>query len=75
MRERAFWLFGTAHRLSDLRRLVRQYGRSQDAVFPTGPYTNGNQAYYTTFGADVNFPILNAEIGNPAFHGCINRSA
>src|SRR5205807_2635254 len=26
--ERAFWLFATGHRLGDLRRLVRQYGRT-----------------------------------------------
>ncbi|MFQ5550930.1 MAG: hypothetical protein ACE5FJ_06810, partial [Gemmatimonadales bacterium] len=37
-RERAFWLFSTGHRLGDLRRMVRQYGRSADAVFPIGPY-------------------------------------
>ncbi|HWZ29290.1 MAG TPA: hypothetical protein VNX15_12045, partial [Gemmatimonadales bacterium] len=27
-RERAFWMFGTGHRLGDLRRLVRQYAHS-----------------------------------------------
>lgn len=36
--ERAFWLFGTAHRLGDLRRLVRQYQRGAETVFPTGTY-------------------------------------
>ena len=25
--ERAFWLFATGHRLGDMRRLIRQYGR------------------------------------------------
>src|ERR1043166_7244930 len=35
-RERAFWLYLTGHRLGDLRRLVRQYGRTPDAVFPGG---------------------------------------
>lgn len=37
-RERAFWLYLTAHRLGDLRRLVRQYGRNAETVFPTGAY-------------------------------------
>jgi hypothetical protein len=37
-RERAFWLFATGHRLGDLRRLIRQYGRDPEAVFPTGDY-------------------------------------
>ena len=36
-RERAFWLWLTGHRLGDLRRLVRQYGRPANSVFPTGP--------------------------------------
>ena len=40
-RERAFWLFGTAHRLGDLRRLMKFYGRSEDATFPTGQYFKG----------------------------------
>jgi hypothetical protein len=39
--ERAFWLFGTAHRLGDLRRLIGQYGRTASAVFPTGTYFKG----------------------------------
>jgi hypothetical protein len=39
--ERAFWLFGTAHRLGDLRRLVKQYQRPANAVFPTGAYFKG----------------------------------
>src|SRR5438046_3041984 len=46
-RERAFWLFFTGHRLGDMRRLIRQYGRSQDAVLPIGPYKE-----HGTFGTD-----------------------
>jgi hypothetical protein len=37
-RERAFWLYLTGHRLGDLRRLVRQYGRGIESVYPTGAY-------------------------------------
>jgi len=48
-RERAFWFYLTAHRLGDLRRLVRQYGRAIESVYPTGAYhkqglTRGTQA-------------------------------
>lgn len=48
-RERAFWMYLTAHRLGDLRRLVRQYQRAKESVYPTGAYhkqglTRGPQA-------------------------------
>lgn len=36
-RERAFWLYLTGRRLGDLRRLVRNYGRDPNTVFPVGP--------------------------------------
>lgn len=67
-RERAFWLFATGHRQGDLRRLARQYGRSQSDVFPVGPYTGGQ-----TYGGDVTVPIPAVERVNPLFTGCINR--
>lgn len=69
--ERAFWLFATGHRLGDLRRLVRQYGRGTETVFPTGAYRKGG-----TYGPDVNFPIPLSELNNPKFSGqCIDRNA
>ncbi len=68
--ERAFWLYATGHRLSDLRRLVRQYGRSADAVFPSGSYFKGG-----SYGSDVNYPIPFNEQNNPNFTQCINRDA
>jgi hypothetical protein len=68
--ERAFWMFLTSHRLGDLRRLVRQYGRDQATVFPVGIDIK-LQAY----GTDVNFPVSADEINNPNFHGCLNRNA
>ena len=70
MRERAFWLYASGHRLGDLRRLVRQYGRGPETVFPTGAFHKGG-----TYGPDVNFPITQAEENNPKFTGCINRDA
>ena len=73
--ERARWMFGTAHRLGDLRRLVRLYGRDQSTVFPTGPFFKGG-----TYGTDVNFPIPFEELENPELAGltgqvCLNRDA
>jgi hypothetical protein len=69
-RERAFWMWGTSHRLGDMRRLVRQYGRTQQTVFPTGEYHKGGQ-----YGTEVNFPVSSDERNNPKFTGCIDRSA
>ena len=69
-REKAFWTFGRGQRLNDLRRLVRQYGRTQDQVFPSGQDYKGG-----TYGTDVNFPVPDAERVNPQFHGCLDRNA
>jgi hypothetical protein len=70
-RERAFALFGTAHRLGDLRRLIRQYSRGAETVFPTGAYHKDN----LTRGTDVNIAIPISEKNNPKFTGCLNRGA
>lgn len=70
-KERAYWLFGTGHRLGDLRRLVRQYGRSAESVFPSGRYPSGGE-----YGTDVNLPIPYDEQANPlARNGCFDRGA
>jgi starch-binding outer membrane protein, SusD/RagB family len=69
-RERAFWMYLTAHRLGDLRRLVRQYTRGAETVFPTGPFFKGGN-----YGSDVNMPVPKVEENNPKFHGCIDRNA
>jgi hypothetical protein len=69
--ERAFWLFLTGHRQGDLRRLVRNYGRSQAQVYPTGPYSS-----LSSYGTDVTVPIPEMErTRNPLFSGCMNRGA
>lgn len=39
--ERAFWMFLTGRRLGDMRRLIRNYHRDPEHVFPTGPYPLG----------------------------------
>jgi len=73
-RERAFWLFSTGHRTGDLRRLVRQYGRAANTVFPSGNWHKGGQ-----YGSDVNVPVPQAEQNNPnlpaAATTCIDRVA
>jgi len=68
--ERARWLWLTAHRLSDLRRLIRQYGRATESVFPTGPYFKQGLVYAT----DVNFPVPIDEQNNPKFQQCLDRN-
>jgi hypothetical protein len=78
-RERAFWLFGTGTRLGDLRRLIRQYGRDQSTVFPSGPYPNGSNPKLPSpipaYGTDVTLTPPAAASGNtvsnPNYKGCI----
>jgi hypothetical protein len=75
-REKAFWTFSRGMRLGDSRRLIRQYKRTQDQVFPVGTFHKaGNPPY----GTDVTFPVARTstidEGANPNFHGCIDRSA
>lgn len=67
--ERARWLWLTGHRLSDLRRLIRQYGRAANTVFPVGTYFKAS----FTYGPDVNIPVPITEANNPNFAGCLNR--
>jgi hypothetical protein len=70
-RERAFWLFLTGHRQGDLRRLVRQYQRRPDLVYPSGAYAGA-----ASYGSDMNAPIPAAErASNPRFIGCQGRGA
>ena len=77
--ERGEWLYLTAHRLPDLRRLSRStandgYGRDPESVFPTGAWFRGG-----VYGTDVNFPIPVEELNNPNLPGpdpntCIDRN-
>ncbi|MES2180220.1 MAG: hypothetical protein V4550_20355 [Gemmatimonadota bacterium] len=69
-REKALWQFGRGERLGDLRRLVRQYSRTQDNVFPDGAFhKNGN------YGTNVAFPVPDVEKSNPQFKGCLDTKA
>jgi len=73
--ERARWLWGTGHRLNDLRRLVRPvgtrggYGRAENTVFPNGLYFKNGLVY----GTDVNYPVPLDETNNPNFTQCLDR--
>ena len=51
-----------------MRRLVRQYGRTVDQVFPQGVHYKGG-----SYGGDVNLPVVTAERNNPNFKGCTDR--
>jgi hypothetical protein len=70
MSERAFWFWGTSHRLGDLRRLVRQYGRAANSVYPTGPYFKGG-----AYGSDVVLVPSQAEKNNTDWAGCTDKNA
>jgi starch-binding outer membrane protein, SusD/RagB family len=72
-REKAFWQFGRGHRLGDLRRLIRDYGRAADGsdTFPVGVHFQGGN-----YGVDLNLPVTTDEqTGNPNFTGCLDRKA
>lgn len=71
-RERAFWLYLTAHRQGDLRRLIREYGRAPNTVYPTGTYPGGNGAY----GDEIVVRVPASEQDfNPKYGGCFHRNA
>ena len=71
-KERALWLWLTGHRLGDLRRLVRQYGRDAETVFPTGAV---DVRVGNNYGTDVNMIVPVTEKNNPSFTGCLDRKA
>lgn len=71
--ERAYWLFLTGRRHADMRRLIRQYNRSEVDVFPQGAYPAGPVGSY---GKDVNAPAPGAEqLYNQSYAGCFDRQA
>jgi starch-binding outer membrane protein, SusD/RagB family len=69
-RERAFWLYGTGHRLADMRRLISRYGRAPNTVFPTGAYRLGGEySSVTNLAFDGRFD----EPFSPSVTGCTSR--
>jgi hypothetical protein len=74
-REKAFWTFGRGQRLGDLRRLIRDYGRTPDGS-NTGGYPMGTHYKGGVYGVDLNLPVTTDEqVGNTNFHGCLDRKA
>ncbi len=72
-RERAFWLFARGTRVGDLRRLIRQYSRTSESVFPTGNWHKGG-----VYSGDVNIPVPLQESNNPnvsSQNTCLDRKA
>ena len=65
--ERARWMWLTGHRLGDLRRLVRNYQRPAESVFPTGELAS---PLVGTYGSSTNLTIPFDERNNPNFKGC-----
>jgi hypothetical protein len=53
-----------------LRRLIRQYGRDAETVFPTGDYFKAG----LTYGVGVNLPLPRRETNNPNVSGCLDRN-
>lgn len=60
--ERAAWLWLTSHRLGDLRRLVRQYARAPQTVYPIGPTELGSAR-----GDHLALPVPFTETNNPNY--------
>jgi hypothetical protein len=70
--ERAYWMWLTGHRLGDMRRLVRVYGRAGDSVFPIG---NQPAPLNGTYGTGVTITIPKNEKNNTNFQGCLDDKA
>lgn len=64
--ERAYWLWMTGRRLGDLRRLIWDYGRQQEDIFPVGQHHRGG-----TYGTATHLPIPFDERNNPLSEGCL----
>lgn len=62
--ERAFWLYMTGRRLGDLRRLMNNYGRGAETVFPTGSYKGGSGGTYGT-ATSIPFILTDQQQHNP----------
>jgi hypothetical protein len=73
-REKALWQYERGWRMGDLRRLVRQYGRTQDKVYPNGAFAR-NTTPSGSYGTEVAFPVPDAEKTNPLFTGCLDTNA
>jgi hypothetical protein len=69
-REKALWTFLSGYRFGDLRRLVRQYGRAENTVWPSGLYRDG-----IPYGSEVNLEPPYSEAPNKNWTACLDRNA
>jgi len=86
MKERAMWLYMTAHREGDLRRLAHVYHRDATTLWPTGTYLNpafpplynnppSSNVSLTTYGNNmVLLPDPSEQARNPLYGGCYDRN-
>jgi hypothetical protein len=84
MKERAMWLYLTAHREGDLRRMVHVYNRDPNTLWPTGTISDPafpplwsipNTDDGTLYGSDMMFgPDVNEQLRNPLYAGCYNTN-
>jgi len=80
MKERAMWLYLTAHREGDLRRMARVYSRDPNTLWPTGTivqpaypplFPNSGAENGTPYGSDTVYgPDVNEHLRNPLYSGC-----
>jgi hypothetical protein len=73
-RERALWLYLTGTRLGDWRRLVRQYDRLPDQVYPVGLHPLGSPTMPVYCTAYVFVPDAAEQTYNPVYTGCLNTN-
>lgn len=65
--ERAFWMYLTGRRLGDLRRLIRNYGRHPENLFPVGSHPLvGNYGTATA----IPYSVASESLYNPKITGC-----
>jgi starch-binding outer membrane protein, SusD/RagB family len=68
-REKACWTCSRGQRLGNMRRLIRQYGRTVATVRPQGVHHKGGN-----YGKDVNLPVTQPEENNPNVKSCTDRN-
>ena len=62
-------MFSTGHRLGDMRRLLRQYGRTEAQVYPNGSFVKGGN-----YGDATMMPVPFDETNNFNYHQCLDRN-
>ncbi len=72
--ERAFWFYMEGIRLSDYRRMVRQYGRDPYLLYPVGAYTRSNGSFPLYGDAFVLSAPAAEYANNYMYQGCQNKN-